>query len=90
VRLTPFGADLAAALAPICQDLDDVLDQARQAATAVVGTLRVGLYSPMLGGPFMVDISRSSTAGIRNARSPSSTPASTAISSTGCAPAKLT
>ena len=56
VRLTPLGADLAAALAPVCQALDDVLDHARQAATGVSGTLRVGMYLPTNGGPFMVDI----------------------------------
>src|ERR1700733_9926520 len=45
VRLTPVGERLLASIAPIYQDLESAFEDARQDATGVTGTLRIGIYT---------------------------------------------
>ncbi len=58
VRLTPAGEQLLREIAHPYRELQEVLARARQGATAVRGTLRIGLYSLLSGGPRMTDIVR--------------------------------
>jgi DNA-binding transcriptional LysR family regulator len=58
VRLTPTGEWLLSEIAHPYRELEDVLERARDAATGVSGTLRIGLYSLLSGGPHMTDIVR--------------------------------
>jgi DNA-binding transcriptional LysR family regulator len=57
VRLTPLGEQLASELATPYRELKDALLRAREAATGVAGTLRIGFYA-MSAGPHMPDIVR--------------------------------
>ncbi len=56
VRLTPVGERLQASIAPICQEMQEALRDAREAATGVLGTLRLGMYMPTNGGRHMAEI----------------------------------
>lgn len=58
VRLTPAGELLLREIADPYRALQEVLGRAVQAATDVVGTVRIGLYSLLSGGPHMTDIVR--------------------------------
>lgn len=59
VRLTPVGEQLETELRRPYRELQGVLIHAREAATGVAGTLRIGLYSPLSAGPYMTEIVRS-------------------------------
>lgn len=58
VRLTPAGQLLLSEIAHPYRELQEALTRARQAATEVVGTLRIGLYSLLSAGPYMTDVVR--------------------------------
>jgi len=58
VRLTPAGEQLRSEIERPYRELQDVLAHARQAASEVAGTLRIGLYSLLSGGPHMTEIVR--------------------------------
>jgi DNA-binding transcriptional LysR family regulator len=56
VRLTPIGEQLVVKLEPTYGQLQRVLEETREAAEGVTGTLRVGAYSVALLGPYMAEI----------------------------------
>jgi DNA-binding transcriptional LysR family regulator len=56
VGLTPTGEQLLNEIAPAYQQLQDALTRAREAATGVAGTLRIGSYFTFNAGPHMTDI----------------------------------
>jgi DNA-binding transcriptional LysR family regulator len=56
VSLTPLGEQLVRELRPAYQQLEQALDAARQQATGIAGTLRLGMYTPVNGGPHIVEI----------------------------------
>jgi DNA-binding transcriptional LysR family regulator len=58
VRLTPAGEQLREEIAPPYGELQEVLARARHSATEVRGTLRIGVYSLLSGGPHMTEIVR--------------------------------
>jgi len=58
VSLTPLGEQLIARLEPAHQRLLDVLDETRQAAVGVAGTLRIAMYTESLGGRHLLSIIR--------------------------------
>ncbi|HUA49521.1 MAG TPA: LysR family transcriptional regulator [Solirubrobacteraceae bacterium] len=58
VRLTPLGEQLLSEIAHPYGELQEVLARAGQGAGGVGGTLRIGLYSLLSGGPHMTDIVR--------------------------------
>jgi DNA-binding transcriptional LysR family regulator len=58
VRLTPAGERLLGEIARPYRELQDALARARQSATGVAGTLRIGVYSLLSGGPHMTEIVR--------------------------------
>lgn len=67
VRLTPIGQQVLTEVAGPYRELRDALARARQAASGVVGTLRIGLYVPINSGRYMAKIIRAFTAGHRGA-----------------------
>jgi DNA-binding transcriptional LysR family regulator len=58
VRLTPLGKQVLDSVAPPYEALDAAIDDARQTARGVAGTLRLGMYTPINGGPHLVEIVR--------------------------------
>ena len=50
VGLTPVGEQLLRSIGPVYQDLERAFQEARNAATGIAGTLRIGMYSPFVGG----------------------------------------
>jgi DNA-binding transcriptional LysR family regulator len=58
VRLTPIGEQLLSEVVHPYRELQDVLARAREGAAGVRGTLRIGLYSLLSGGPHMTEIVR--------------------------------
>lgn len=58
VRLTPTGEGFLSDVRQPYRELQEVLARARLSATEVGGTLRIGLYSLVSGGPHMTDIVR--------------------------------
>jgi DNA-binding transcriptional LysR family regulator len=56
VRLTPAGARLREEIGPPVRELERAFAAARESATGVAGTLRIGMHSPVNGGPHMVRI----------------------------------
>jgi DNA-binding transcriptional LysR family regulator len=58
VRLTPTGEQLLSEIVQPYRELEEVLARARHSATEVGGTLRIGLYSLLSGGPHMTEIVR--------------------------------
>jgi DNA-binding transcriptional LysR family regulator len=56
VRLTPLGERLRSGVAPAYEQMRQAYTEAHEIATGVAGTLRLGLYSPIAGGPHLVDI----------------------------------
>jgi DNA-binding transcriptional LysR family regulator len=56
VRLTPAGEQLQVKVTPLYQQLQRVLEETREAAGGVTGTLRIGTYSVALLGPHMTEI----------------------------------
>lgn len=62
VKLTPLGSQLRTAMAPSYQRLERAFNDAREVATGIAGTLRIGMYAPpLLGGPDWVTIIRTFT-----------------------------
>jgi DNA-binding transcriptional LysR family regulator len=58
VRLTPIGEQLQNEVSGPYRQLQDVLVHVRDAATGVAGTLRIGMYSTLSGGPHITEIVR--------------------------------
>jgi DNA-binding transcriptional LysR family regulator len=58
VRLTPAGEELLSEIAQPYRELQEALARARHSATEVGGTLKIGLYSLLSGGPHMTEIVR--------------------------------
>jgi DNA-binding transcriptional LysR family regulator len=56
VRLTPLGERFRASVGPLYEALDAAVDDARRATRRVAGTLRLGMYTPINGGPHLVEI----------------------------------
>lgn len=56
VRLTPLGERLRDDVAPAYEQLHRAYADAHEIATGVAGTLRLGMYTPVLGGPYLLDI----------------------------------
>jgi DNA-binding transcriptional LysR family regulator len=56
VRLTPIGEELRRRIAPLYEELLQAYAEVREQATGITGTLRLGLYSSVLGGPHLLDI----------------------------------
>jgi DNA-binding transcriptional LysR family regulator len=56
VRLTPVGERLLGGVAPVYQQLERVFEDAREVATGVAGTLRIGCYTPGSAGRHIVAI----------------------------------
>jgi DNA-binding transcriptional LysR family regulator len=56
VRLTPLGEKVRASVGPLYKALDAAIDDARQATRGVAGTLRLGMYTPVNGGPHIIEI----------------------------------
>src|SRR5215216_7183364 len=56
VRLTPLGERLRDDVAPAYEQLHRAYADAHEIATGVAGTLRLGMYTPVLGGPHLLDI----------------------------------
>jgi DNA-binding transcriptional LysR family regulator len=57
-RLTALGEQLARDLRPAQDQVDRALASAHDAATGIAGTLRLGMYMPINGGPHLVEIVR--------------------------------
>jgi DNA-binding transcriptional LysR family regulator len=58
VQLTSAGEQLVSEIVDPYRELQEVLGRARDSAIEVGGTLRIGLYSLLSGGPHMTDIVR--------------------------------
>jgi DNA-binding transcriptional LysR family regulator len=58
VRATPLGERLRHSIAPLYEQLDRAIQEAREDARGVTGTLRMGMYTPGSTGRHMVDIVR--------------------------------
>jgi DNA-binding transcriptional LysR family regulator len=56
VALTPLGEELLTRTSPIVEQLECALRETREVATGVAGTLRIGMYTPINGGPRMAEI----------------------------------
>ena len=56
VRLTVAGEQLRAAIAGPYRQLHEAVNATRQAASAVAGTVRIGMYTESLGGPHLLAI----------------------------------
>ncbi len=56
VTLTPLGEQLRDRITPAYEQLERAFHDARNAATGIAGTLRIGAYSPMSCGPRWVQI----------------------------------
>jgi DNA-binding transcriptional LysR family regulator len=56
VRLTPAGIRLLEQIGPPYGEIRRAFDAAREAAIGVAGSLRIGMHSPVNGGPHMVHI----------------------------------
>jgi DNA-binding transcriptional LysR family regulator len=50
VRLTPLGERLRDQITPAYEQLERAFHETRNAATGIAGTLRIGMYSPFVGG----------------------------------------
>jgi DNA-binding transcriptional LysR family regulator len=58
VSLTPLGMQLLERAGPLCAALDRVMSETRDAAMGIAGTLRLGMYTPINGGPYLYEIMR--------------------------------
>jgi DNA-binding transcriptional LysR family regulator len=56
VALTPLGEQLLRRAGPICEQLEGALRETYETASGVAGTLRLGMYSPVNGGPRLTEI----------------------------------
>ncbi len=59
VALTPLGEQLLERAGPIYEQLERALRETREVATGVAGTLRLGMYTPINGGPRLAEIIKS-------------------------------
>ena len=62
VRLTPVGEQVLTEVAGPYRELRDALARARELASRVAGTLRIGMYVPINSGRYMAKIIRAFTA----------------------------
>jgi DNA-binding transcriptional LysR family regulator len=56
VRLTPLGEHLQREIGPLYEAIEAVMANVREVALGVAGTLRLGMYTPISGGPHLVEI----------------------------------
>jgi DNA-binding transcriptional LysR family regulator len=63
VRLTPLGEQLRRTVGPLYDALQAAIDEARHTARGVAGVLRLGMYTPINGGPHLVEIIKTFEAG---------------------------
>jgi DNA-binding transcriptional LysR family regulator len=56
VRLTPLGEQLRARVAPAYEQIESALAELRDQASGVTGTLRLGMYARVGGGPHLIEI----------------------------------
>ena len=56
VRLTPIGGQLQRAIAPGDQQLRRAFENIHQLATGTAGTLRLGIYAYVAGGPQLLEV----------------------------------
>jgi DNA-binding transcriptional LysR family regulator len=56
VALTPLGEQLLRRAGPICEQLEGALRETCETAAGVAGTLRLGMYTPVNGGPRLTEI----------------------------------
>jgi DNA-binding transcriptional LysR family regulator len=56
VALTPLGEQLLRRAGPIYAELEVALRETHETAAGVVGTLRLGMYTPVNGGPYLTEI----------------------------------
>jgi DNA-binding transcriptional LysR family regulator len=59
VALTPLGEQLLERAGPIYEQLERALRETREVAMGVAGTLRLGMYTPINGGPRLAEIIKS-------------------------------
>jgi len=59
VALTPLGEELLSRTGPIVEQLERALAETHEVANGVAGTLRLGMYTPINGGPRMAEIIKS-------------------------------
>lgn len=56
VRLSPLGQQLLREVQPAYRQIERALQNARETAAGVSGTVRLGMYTPANGGPHLVEI----------------------------------
>lgn len=56
VRLTPLGVEFRGRIAPAYELLQQAFEETREIATGVAGGLRLGMYTPVNGGPHLTEI----------------------------------
>lgn len=56
VRLTPMGEQLQRRVAPAYEQLHNAYEEVHELATGVAGTLRLGMYASIAGGPHLIEI----------------------------------
>jgi DNA-binding transcriptional LysR family regulator len=56
VALTPLGEQLLRSAGPVYEELERALRETHETALAVAGTLRLGMYTPVNGGPHLSEI----------------------------------
>src|ERR1700679_513245 len=56
VSLTPLGEQLLERVRPAYDELEQALTETKVAASDIAGTLRLGQYLPLNGGPHLADI----------------------------------
>jgi DNA-binding transcriptional LysR family regulator len=56
VALTPLGEQLLRRAGPVYTELERALRETHELATGIAGTLRLGMYTPVNGGPRLTEI----------------------------------
>jgi DNA-binding transcriptional LysR family regulator len=56
VRLTPLGDQFLRRVGPAFQHMQRAFEETREIATGVTGDLRLGMYTPVNGGPHLTEI----------------------------------
>jgi DNA-binding transcriptional LysR family regulator len=58
VRLTPLGEEFLGRIGPAFDGMRQAFEETREIATGVAGELRLGMYTPVNGGPHLTEIIR--------------------------------
>jgi DNA-binding transcriptional LysR family regulator len=56
VVLTPLGEEFLRRIGPAFDGMREAFEETRQIATGVAGELRLGMYTPVNGGPHLTEI----------------------------------